>query len=465
MIGVIVISAIVGTIAATVFAVIPWAQVKAAEGNLAAIRTAESVAFVHTGSYMTVAELVAAGYLEPPDGYQMAAAPSAVSTVASTGQTASVHILVGDEGRCYVAGVKAGTGAIYYGTSASPDTIRFLLGRTTTDCAPATDLLSPLGGITDGSVQVPNITSTDLANGIAGRAYAHTVDAAGATSFTLAGELPAGLTFDARTGSISGTPTTAGVATVSVTASNASGTSEARSLTLTVVDLKPAVPGGIFATTSGSTATVSWSESSTDVTSYSVGVYTSGGLEQTVIVTGNPAPQTALVPSLKVGTAYTYMVAATNEYGTSEQGSSASTTVGTILNGSFESGLDHWTSYYADRPYGYTGYAVGFFNKNNSTVYSYQKFTVPKAGTSKLSFLFQSTTDNSANVLRAGLYKNGSLVKAILSQATQQPGWYQVHTDLSGYNGQDLTIQFSLTSGYETTYRAKFDDVIINTTP
>lgn len=73
--------------------------------------------------------------------------------------------------------------------------------------------------------EVPVITSAPLPDATVGQAYSFTVSATGkpAPSFTLAGDLPAGLSFDAATAAIAGTPTESGDFTVTLTASNPAG--------------------------------------------------------------------------------------------------------------------------------------------------------------------------------------------------------------------------------------------------
>jgi hypothetical protein len=70
------------------------------------------------------------------------------------------------------------------------------------------------------------ITTPTVPNGQVGTAYSATIDAQGSLPLTLAltgGTLPPGLAFDPATGAITGTPTTAGTFTFTITATNAAG--------------------------------------------------------------------------------------------------------------------------------------------------------------------------------------------------------------------------------------------------
>lgn len=88
-----------------------------------------------------------------------------------------------------------------------------------------------------GSVKyTPTITTTSLPNGTAEAAYSTTLLAEGTAPITWSvtgGSLPEGLSLDASTGVISGTPTAEGVSTFTVTAANAYG-SDSREFTLNI---------------------------------------------------------------------------------------------------------------------------------------------------------------------------------------------------------------------------------------
>src|SRR5690554_3620255 len=66
LVGVLVTGIMATGIVATVFAVVPWTQDQAAKQDLAAVRTAQSVAQVKEGTYLTAAQLSANGYLSVP---------------------------------------------------------------------------------------------------------------------------------------------------------------------------------------------------------------------------------------------------------------------------------------------------------------------------------------------------------------------------------------------------------------
>jgi PKD repeat protein len=93
----------------------------------------------------------------------------------------------------------------------------------------------------------PVITSTGSATGIVGTAFTYQIVATNSpTSFNATG-LPAGLSINTTNGLISGTPTTAGTSTVTLSATNAGGTGT-RTLTLTVNVAAPVITSAATAT-------------------------------------------------------------------------------------------------------------------------------------------------------------------------------------------------------------------------
>ena len=95
-----------------------------------------------------------------------------------------------------------------------------------------------LEGTPDGSGTItiaPTITTTSLPDGEVGTAYSQTLTATGDTPITwsVSGTLPAGLSLEAATGIISGTPITEKTSTFTVTATNDS-SSDSKEYTLTI---------------------------------------------------------------------------------------------------------------------------------------------------------------------------------------------------------------------------------------
>ncbi|WP_166792434.1 hypothetical protein [Cryobacterium sp. TMT1-66-1] len=125
MVGVIVAGVIAGTIAATVFAVIPWSQDTAAKANLDSTRTAESVAFVQTGGYLTSQELVDQGYLEGTPTLSARGAGAgrfgaAVAPAPSESSDDAVKTTVNDERSCFVSAVQSDSGKTFWTESTNP---------------------------------------------------------------------------------------------------------------------------------------------------------------------------------------------------------------------------------------------------------------------------------------------------------------------------------------------------------
>ena len=101
------------------------------------------------------------------------------------------------------------------------------------------------------ALAAPVITSAATATGQVGTAFTYQITTSGgtATSYAVTGTLPAGLTLNSSTGAISGSPTTPGPVTVTLTATGDGGTSLPQSLVITI---NPAL--GVPAITSPNTA-------------------------------------------------------------------------------------------------------------------------------------------------------------------------------------------------------------------
>jgi uncharacterized repeat protein (TIGR01451 family) len=146
--------------------------------------------------------------------------------------------------------------------------------------------------------------------------YSYTVTATGAPAPTLSlvdGSLPAGLTFDAGSGTISGTPTAVGSATVHLSATNALGSVTSGDLTIVVDAIAPAAPTSVVATPGDGQVSVAfaapghWGGEAT-------GSYQATCSPGVGVATGNTSPLT--VTGLANGVAATCSVSAVNSAGT-----------------------------------------------------------------------------------------------------------------------------------------------------
>ncbi|MDO5688003.1 MAG: putative Ig domain-containing protein [Pseudoscardovia radai] len=153
----------------------------------------------------------------------------------------------------------------------------------------------------------PEITTTALAAATVGASYTATLEATGTPAPTLSvAGLPAGLAFDNKTNTISGTPTTAGASTVTVTATNAAGT-VSKDLTLTVNQ------AAAISTTALDSAVVG--------TEYTAQIAVTGAPAPTVTVAGLPdglaydAESGAITGTPKKSGVFDVTVKATNGFG------------------------------------------------------------------------------------------------------------------------------------------------------
>jgi YVTN family beta-propeller protein len=127
----------------------------------------------------------------------------------------------------------------------------------------------------------PTISTTTLPGGRVGTGYTSQVQATGSSPITFAvsaGTLPDGLTLDAATGALTGTPTTAGRASFTITATNAIGTdSQAYTVLIAAAMVAPSITS-----TSLPAATVG--------DAYAATVHSSGTAPVTFAVTGGALP-------------------------------------------------------------------------------------------------------------------------------------------------------------------------------
>jgi large repetitive protein len=98
----------------------------------------------------------------------------------------------------------------------------------------------------------PSISTSSLPDGVTGTAYSQNLQAAGGTGnrvwLVTSGILPAGLTLDAKSGTISGTPKAAALYFFTVSAVDSAGPGSSKALSVNVA-LAPAQASAVFITT------------------------------------------------------------------------------------------------------------------------------------------------------------------------------------------------------------------------
>lgn len=161
----------------------------------------------------------------------------------------------------------------------------------------------------------PLITSPALPGGSFGVPYSQTVVASGAPTpgFSVsAGALPPGLTLNAGSGVVSGTPTSVGTSSGTITASNGVGTPATQDFEITIAAVVPGAPTGVVATRGNASVSVAFvaptSTGGSAVISYEAtcGAQSASGPASPIVV-GN----------LTNGVAVTCTVVASNEAGNS----------------------------------------------------------------------------------------------------------------------------------------------------
>jgi len=140
------------------------------------------------------------------------------------------------------------TGTIMAKQSITATTTATIAGRLLADNGAVTldsnVITTPTGCAPAGSVSSsPTITSgAPTATGVVGTPYSFRVSSSGTPTATYAvtGSLPTGLSLDATTGAITGTPTTAGTYTFTIVASNGTNPSASATYTIVISGARPA---------------------------------------------------------------------------------------------------------------------------------------------------------------------------------------------------------------------------------
>lgn len=167
----------------------------------------------------------------------------------------------------------------------------------------------------------PTINSALNATGTNGSAFNYQITASNSPTGFGAANLAAGLACNAGTGLISGTPTTTGTYTSTLSATNAGGTGRS-ALAIVVLPSPPAAPTGLTATGTSAAVSLGWAASS-GASSYVVKRSITSGSGYTAIAAG--VTVTAYVDnSVSNGTTYYYVISAVNAGGGSPNSSQAS---------------------------------------------------------------------------------------------------------------------------------------------
>src|SRR4029077_5135281 len=158
----------------------------------------------------------------------------------------------------------------------------------------------------------PVITSSTTATGQVGVSFSYQITASNGPIISYgAAPLPAGLSINTSTGLISGTPTTAGTYSVTISATNGNGTGSA-TLTLTIKPPPPVITSALTATGQVGVAFSYTITATSNPTSYGASGLPAGLSVNTStgVIAGTPAAGT------DAGSPYSVTISATNSGGT-----------------------------------------------------------------------------------------------------------------------------------------------------
>ncbi|MFM4808404.1 putative Ig domain-containing protein [Aeromonas hydrophila] len=156
----------------------------------------------------------------------------------------------------------SGTSITYTPTAgfSGPDSFTYTATNASGTSSPATVTIT---------VSTPSITLNPgtLSNGSVGTAYSQTITASGGSapySYAItAGALPEGLSLNAASGLISGTPSTAGTTELSITVTDAHGATSLQNFSITISAMEISVPASSQTLAAGQSATVDLTQGAT----------------------------------------------------------------------------------------------------------------------------------------------------------------------------------------------------------
>jgi len=164
------------------------------------------------------------------------------------------------------------------------------------------------------ALPMPTIFSTPTTTTVVDAVYSFTPSSTNASSFGITGSIPPGLSFSVATGTLSGTPTTAGnYSNIVISAINDTGTASLPAFFIIVIGV-PDAPLNVTAVSGNGQSTVSFTPPAFDGGSPIIS-YTVTATPGNINAVGSSSP--IIVSNLTNSTVYTFTVTANNEIGPS----------------------------------------------------------------------------------------------------------------------------------------------------